>query len=559
MATRNDRGWMGTLMALGALALPAAMASGCLGGPTWFEDVEDEPDDWWEDECAGMGSSGSSSGFAAPPPAADARQAIGEADIVKLEGELLYALSRHQGLTIIDASSPDDLEVLDQYDPPGESFEMYVREDMVYAMATSQDGTDTVVEALDTSNPSDIVATGKLAVPGEVSDSRIVGQVLYVVSFDPLPDGEWAGSPTTFVTAMSIADPAQLAQADQLVFPQDDPHDFGWKRSVMATPTRMYVAGVEWDGETNEGHSTIQVVDISDPTGLMVEGALVQPAGQIYSRWQMDEYDGVLRVISQPGIFSDVDVPKVETFSILSSAEVVPLGFIEMELAVPEALRAVRFAGHTAYAITAALSEPWNPNPEPPPPTNFYGDPLFILDLSNPAEPLQRGELEIPGWVYHMEVRGSRLLALGFDGTNPDGMLNVSLFDVANQDAPALIERVSFGSEWSGYDEDQNRIHKSFTILDDQGLIVVPYGDYQAHTESDPCWGSSTWYEYFGALQLIDFSDNSLQLRARARMVSQARRALIHHNRLLGMSDAEIRVFNIDDRDDPSPTDIVYF
>jgi len=564
MATNSDRKWNGMLLALGAMALPAVLTTGCLGGPL-SEDGDGDAhwefiDPWWEDECAGMGSSSSgSSGFGAPSVAAEAARAIGEADIIKIEDDLIYALSDQAGLTIIEASNPDALAVLDSAQTIGEAFEMYVRDGTVYAMSTTDYSGATVIQALDASDPGDILPSGNLTLPGEVSDSRIIGQLLYVVTFDPDPEGSWSGTPVTYVTSLSIAEPNQLTQVDQLAFPADDPHDFGWKRSVYATDDRMYVAGVEWDNQENDGHSTIQVVDISDPTGLLVEGALVEPAGQIYSRWQMSERDGVLRVISQPGIFNDADVPKVETFTVQSSAEVTPLGFIEMELPMPESLRSVRFDGTIAYVITAALSEPWDPSPKPPPPSMFAGDPLFVIDLTDPAHPVQRGELEIPGWVYHMEVRGSRLLALGFDGNNPEGMINVSLFDVSNLDAPSMIERVSFGGQYSGVEEDQNRIHKAFSIFDDEGIIVVPFSDVEEHTDSDPCWGSSTWYEEFGAMQLIQFDDNSLTKRGKARMSTQIRRARLHQGRLLGLSNFELRVFDITELGVPKDTNGVWF
>src|SRR5690606_33223400 len=105
-------------------------------------------------------------------------------------------------------------------------------------------------------------------------------------------------------------------------------------------------------------------------------------------------------------------------------------------------------------------------------------DPLFTIDLSNPAQPQQMGELVMPGWVYHMEPRGDRILALGFDNTDPQGSLNVSLFDVSDMTQPTMIQRVAFGGDWAGLAEDQDRIHKAFTIIDQLGLIMVPYSGW---------------------------------------------------------------------------------
>ena len=58
---------------------------------------------------------------------------------------------------------------------------------------------------------------------------------------------------------------------------------------------------------------------------------------------------------------------------------------------------------------------------------------------------MKRGELEIPGWLYHMEPRGDRLVALGFDESNH---LAVSLFDVSAAESPIMLDRVSIGDSW---------------------------------------------------------------------------------------------------------------
>ena len=46
--------------------------------------------------------------------------------------------------------------------------------------------------------------------------------------------------------------------------------------------------------------------------------------------------------------------------------------------------------------------------------------------------------------MYHLEPRGDRVLGLGVDRTDPNGSLNVSLFDVAAADAPRQLARVAF-------------------------------------------------------------------------------------------------------------------
>ena len=73
-----------------------------------------------------------------------------------------------------------------------------------------------------------------------------------------------------------------------------------------------------------------------------------------------------------------------------------------------------------------------------------------------------------------METRDDRVLALGFDGGNEEGSINVSLFDVSVFDTPQLIRRVHFGGDWAQFAEEQNQIHKAFSILDDEQMLLVP-------------------------------------------------------------------------------------
>lgn len=458
---------------------------------------------------------------------------IEEADIVKLEGDTLYALSAYRGLVIIDVSDPDDLAVLGRHPTTGWPFEMYVRDGVAYAMyssfwsyvydevtGTSDWVSTSRVMALDVHDPEAIEVLGVYDLAGEVSDSRIVGDVLYAVAYE----NGWCWScdprPRTTITSINIADPTNIAVIDRLAYEDDDS---GWRRSITVTQERMYVSGFDWGGES----STIQVVDISDPRGELRAGAELEIAGQIQSRWQMDEHDGVLRVVSQPGWWSG-DPPVVETFRVDSAADITRLGRLEMTLPRPESLQSVRFDGTRGYAVTFQQT-----------------DPLFILDLSDPDNPVQRGELEIPGWLYYMEPRGDRMYAIGFDDSVAGSSLAVSLFDVSDLDAPRMLDRVLFGTDWGWMVEDQDRIHKAFRLLDEQQMIVMPFGGWD-------CDDEYYWCDFRSGIQLVDFTADDLQLRGVVPHRGFARRAFVHRDRLFAMSDERVEAFDVADRDHPA-------
>ncbi|HET6337842.1 MAG TPA: beta-propeller domain-containing protein [Polyangiales bacterium] len=364
--------------------------------------------------------------------------------------------------------------------------------------------------------------------PGTISDSRIGGDVLYVVGFE---DGScWScerSKPTTSVSSLDVANPREMRKIDQLRYAESN-GQYYWRRSITVTNQRLYIAGPEY-GEQGPVGSSIQVIDISDPAGDLVPGATVEAHGQVSSRWQMDEYDGVLRVVSQSPAWRTTDPPQLQTFKVISSSELEPLAKLDLAIPANESLQSARFDGPRGYVITAERK-----------------DPLFTLDLADPANPKQVGELVMPGFVYHMEPRGDRVLGLGFDQGNPEGSITVSLFDVSDLASPKLLSRVNFGGDWGALPEDQDRIHKVFRVLPEDGVILVPFTGYRRDEDNEYCKGAS-----LGGVQLVDFANDTLHLRGAAPSDMQVRRALIHREHLLAASDQRIESFEIADRDAP--------
>jgi hypothetical protein len=491
------------------------------------------------ESSAGSADAGSAASTEAPSAGAvadadSANRAIAEADIVQREGDTLYALSRYAGLSVIDISQPEKLRLLGRHRSSAEPFEMYMRGGVAYILY-NQFGryafddvasaytykSSSYVSALDVRDPANIAPIGGEEVPGSISDSRLVGDVLYLVTFENGYCWNCETKPNTRVASFDVSKPAHFEKIDELRFEEDSIG--GYRRSIAVNTQRIYVGGPTW----RDRDSNIQVVDIADPAGDLALGASIPLHGSVESRWQMDEFDGVLRVISQPTVWRSNDPPYVQTFRVESSAKVTPLASVPVRLPRPENLQSVRFDGPRAYAVTIQQT-----------------DPLFTFDLTDPAAPQQVGELEIPGFVYHMEPRGDRVYALGYDFAQDRGALHVSIFDVSTLAAPRLLDRVNFGGDWASFAEDQDRIQKAFNILLDQGLILVPYsgGDYDsAHCN----------YRYKSGIQLIDVSGDKLALRGIAPQVGSARRAFVHRQHLFGVTDNALSVFDIADRDAP--------
>ena len=527
------------------------------------------------------GAPGSSSGNAGAANGS-AERAVAEADVVQLDGGRLYAMSRSGTLSIIDVSRPGRLTMLGQAYLPGVPFEMYLRGDLLVVMAngaytvtgeqneppprtdqgetrgsgapasssatagrwTPDAGAGVIV--IDVKDPGLMQRVATFAVPGEIADSRIVGDILYLATYENASCYGCGARPRTMVTSFDVSSPAAMSQVDHVAFESGAQYGSSWgsagyKRSVVATNERLYVGGhgelaPSFGSGANEG--VIDVLDITDPRGKLGRGAHIETTGAILSRWQMDEKDGVLRVISQRGTgytANGVGSPEVQTFHIWNTRSLQPMGKTSLSLPRQEALKSVRFDGGRAYAITFEQT-----------------DPLFIIDLSNEAAPKQRGELHMPGWVFHLEPHGDRVLGLGLDRMDPKGHLNVSLFDVADMDKPTMLGRVAFGStaytndqSITAYEmpEDQDRIQKAFRVFED-GLVAVPFSGGSTFGSGAPrCEGLG------GGIQLIDWSQDSLAKRVLLPVAGNPRRALRNQGELLAVSDSNVTSFDIARRD----------
>ncbi|WP_437905570.1 beta-propeller domain-containing protein [Sorangium sp. So ce327] len=499
---------------------------------------------------AGDGSGDASSGTgggddpeAAPVPprgGAIAERALRDADIVQEKDGRLYAMSGYSGLSVIDVSR-DGLRVLGTRRMYGSPVAMYLRDGVLYALFSgwrhvvpdAQGGAShrdfmSRVEVLDVSDPAEIQPVGSFDLPGKLTEARLAGDVLHAVTYEHGSCLGCAAAPNTTVTSLAVGDPADIAVIDQRRLVESAPSGYwGWP-SVSVSDDRVVVASATWNGGEEEGRATIQVVDISDPSGALVEGARVDVTGEIASPWQVDEHDGVLRFVSLPGPWQPDARPGIQTFSIVSSQEIVPLGASELDVHPATEVRSVRFDGNRAYVVSEHVS------------------PVLTVDLSDPANPAQVGGIEEPGSIFHVEPRGDRLFALGFANDSGEGSLAVSLFDVSDLANPTMLERVAFGGKWARVAEEHDLIHEAFSLFDGLGTLAVPYSERTFDKSFHDCDPVTI------GVQLIDFTRDTLSKRGFVATGGRARRALASGERLVAVSDLGVEAFGIDDRGAPA-------
>ena len=198
----------------------------------------------------------------------------------------------------------------------------------------------------------------------------------------------------------------------------------------------------------------------ASPGDTRYVGSGVVP-GHVLNQFAMDEWYGYLRVATTRGRVPD---PAVESaVSVLAETDtgsLVRVGAIE-HLAPSEDIRAVRFDGDRAYVVTFKKT-----------------DPLFVIDLHEPADPRVMGELKIPGFsTYLHRIDPTHLLSIGFDASDHgsfaffDGII-LQLFDVTSPTEPVLLHKEKIGSRGSSSEAVTN--HLAFNFFPEKSLLAIP-------------------------------------------------------------------------------------
>lgn len=459
----------------------------------------------------------------------DAERVIEESDIIKADGNLLYILNSYQGLYICDAQDPDHPVIAGHVFLPGTPFEMYVKNGMAYVLASKpngcipvgqslvpQDNTErqSMVYAVSVSDPTQPVVMDTMDFKGWFSDSRIVGSILYTVTnyYGYSTEKGYVGQ--TLVCSVDLTNDGALTLVDSLDLADEVQYIHVTDQAMFAMSDMGYYAS---------GESTLNYIDISDAGGKMKERGSIDVKGQVRDKFKLDYYDGFLRVCTyldstRTSMLNTVDVSDPDNMIIRGS----------LLIDKGETLFATRFDGGRAYVVTF-----------------LQVDPLWVIDLSDQAHPVVASKLEVPGWSTHIESRGNVLVALGVD--NSDGWnVSVSLFNVENPESPLLADRLSFGAEngwsWSTAYSD----YRAFTLLDELGLILLPYQSYESSTNT-----------YVNRLQLIDFDNENLDARGSITQKGNIVRSGTISDRLFAVSNDELCVINAHDRDNPIVTSVL--
>ena len=216
---------------------------------------------------------------------------------------------------------------------------------------------------------------------------------------------------------------------------------------VYGTPTSLYVANNRRSRLDLAPPLQTEIYRFALPaTGKPVFTAAGTVPGQLLNQYAMSEWNGDLRVATTDNDVSAVRVLRPRDDKLVQVGEVGGLGR-------GERIYSVRFAGPRGYVVTFRQT-----------------DPLYSVDLSDPAAPRVTGALKIPGYSSHLQPIGDdRLIGIGQEA----GGAQISLFDVADPSDPQRLAQQQVPGGRSAAEFDPHAL----LWWPATNLLVVPMND----------------------------------------------------------------------------------
>lgn len=464
----------------------------------------------------------STDGSGAEPDYSDTNlQVVGvqEADIVKTDGRYIYALSQSSASVYIVRAEDGVLTLEATLSFPSDSSvscspcDLYIAENRLVVLASCWEAqTDygydlrgggiwypgwyggyasSAALVYDTSDKASPVLLDRLGQSGYYADSRMVGDTLYLISAYSLSQTPVQGKPETYVPSVTYGG------CDSVVAPEDvyirDGYDcaygvsytvvsafdirqpslisdkslLGYSGTIYCTADNLYISAEDGEQISTDTfyHSTsyTRITRLSLSDGKIEVAAEGRVPGSLLNQFSLDEYNGFLRVVTTcyewmwrqaaSGYEDEYRNEQSNALYVLDMS-LERVGAIE-GLAADERVYSVRFSGDVGYFVTFRQV-----------------DPLFSVDLSDPAAPKITGALKIPGFSEYLHPWGDGLLfGLGRNAdetTGRAGCMKLSMFDVSD---PADVKEISKldaeNCQWS----EASYNHKAIFVNPDKGMV----------------------------------------------------------------------------------------
>ena len=270
-----------------------------------------------------------------------------------------------------------------------------------------------------------------------------------------------------------------------------------WNDAILLEIEEAEGDNVEVTEDPYEIETSILRIEIED--GIVDFGAEGSVPGVALDQFAMDEKGGYIRIVtttnnwlwwgSQPEINNRLMILDMD-LNIVSQLE--GLG------KEGETVQSTRFVGDYAYVVTFLRT-----------------DPFYVIDVSDPTNPVKLDELEIPGFSDYLQPIGENyILGIGY-GDNEGGTqgLKISLYDVSDKSNAVVASEIIYPYGDNSYMWTSTVYnHKDLLVSIDKGIISLPYTEYNWGNESN----GYDWTYHSGVLVLnLDIENGEISERGR--------------------------------------------
>ncbi len=453
---------------------------------------------------------------------------VDEGDLVKTDGQYLYLVSNwideddqqnHQ-LVIVDVRDAENPTVLSRYAFNGTVESLHLQDDRVTVL--SQSNGKVVVTVLDVADRRDPTLAYESTITGTLQATRAIGDYVYViadtsgsyslpgletvcfsedvgcfyetaaqfvgrieeaiyddfdvqiqtrdaegvVTHEPVdlltatnPDDLWDIGLSTIVSFDVSADTSGPAETTTLIH--------GSTSEIYVSANAIYLMNEVWGEHSSLRNSAFfaepsyrtQIEKLAFGSAGQVDWvASGTVAGHVLNSFSVDEHNGYLRIATNTGSENNLYILEHndERLEVVGSVE---------GLADGEQIYSARFDGDRAFVVTFRKV-----------------DPLFVFDLSDPADPQVLGQLKVSGYSNYLHVIDeNHLLGIGreADGNGLFQEIQISLFDVSDFENPKLLDRYGFegGRQlWSPVMDDAWNLgtHHAVSYFASHQTLVMP-------------------------------------------------------------------------------------
>jgi inhibitor of cysteine peptidase len=418
---------------------------------------------------------------------------VDEADTVKTDGEYLYVL-KGNSVHILKAYPPEEAQSVSTMafngTYPGGIFvsgnrlvvlgSEYATNASNFEWPPADVQTFAYVYNISDRTSPELLRT--FTVSGSYFGSRMIGQYVYFVASQPayivldkviIPDvysnGIAEEIPPSEIHYSNTSDNYYLFSTFAALNMQNTAEEPTYMTLMVGSTSNMYVSLNNIYVTFREQYATTSIYRIRMRDNNLTCEAQGEVPGFELNQFSMDEYNDYFRIATttsgywRGGLVAPIGTNWTQTSGVyVLDMNLSIVGRLE-NLAPNENFHSARFMGDKCYLVTFKKV-----------------DPLFVIDLSKPAEPKVLGELKIPGYSDYLHPYDeTHIIGVGKETVEADEGyfawyqgIKISIFDVSDVNSPTQIANCTIGDR--GSDTPVLYDHKAFLFDRSKNLLVIP-------------------------------------------------------------------------------------